>query len=93
MISSSGSGLLVALLLVPVLGALVVAFLRDNDRLAKQTALGFAVVELVVAIVSWIERTYHRRSRQRALGKLADRVRGSARGRSCGLNTFNPRVH
>lgn len=27
-------------------------------------------LELRLAIVTWIERTYHRRRRQRALGKL-----------------------
>jgi NADH-quinone oxidoreductase subunit M len=53
-ISSSGSALLILLLLVPVVGAIVVAFLRDNDKLAKQVALGFGVAELVVAIISWI---------------------------------------
>src|ERR1044072_1854245 len=51
--SATSSALLVALLLVPLVGALVVAFLRDNDRLAKQTALGFSVVELALAIASW----------------------------------------
>lgn len=54
MTSSSGAGLLLALLLIPLVGAVVVAFLRDNDKLAKQTALGFSVVEFVVAIVSWV---------------------------------------
>ena len=53
-ISSSGSGLLVALLLVPVLGALVVAFLKDNDQLAKRVALVFGLVEFVLAIVAWV---------------------------------------
>jgi NADH-quinone oxidoreductase subunit M len=52
--STSSAALLVALLLVPLVGALVVAFLRDNDRLAKQTALGFSVVELALAIASWV---------------------------------------
>lgn len=53
MISSTGSGLLIALLLLPILGAIIVAFLRDNDRLAKQAALGFSLAELVLALVSW----------------------------------------
>jgi NADH-quinone oxidoreductase subunit M len=53
MISSSGSGLLVALLLVPLGGALLAAFLRDNDRLAKQAALVMSLVELVLAVVAW----------------------------------------
>jgi len=52
--SSSSAILLVLLLLVPVVGALIVAFLRDNDTLAKQTALGFSVVELALAIASWV---------------------------------------
>jgi NADH-quinone oxidoreductase subunit M len=52
--SSSGAFLLVLLLLIPLVGALVVAFLRDNDRLAKQVALGISVVEFVVAVISWI---------------------------------------
>lgn len=51
---SSGAFLLVLLLLIPLIGALVVAFLRDNDRLAKQVALGISVVEFVVAVISWI---------------------------------------
>jgi NADH-quinone oxidoreductase subunit M len=53
-VSSSGSALLAFLLLVPVLGGLVVAFVRDNDRLAKQTALGFSLIELVLVVISWI---------------------------------------
>ncbi len=52
-VSSSGSAWLVVLLLVPVLGALIVAFLRDNNRLAKQVALGFGVIEFVFAMISW----------------------------------------
>jgi len=52
--SSSGSALLVALLLIPLVGAILVAFLRDNDKLAKQVALGFSLVELAVAVVAWI---------------------------------------
>jgi NADH-quinone oxidoreductase subunit M len=51
--SSSSAVLLVLLLVIPLVGALVVAFLRDNDRLAKQTALGFSVVELALALASW----------------------------------------
>jgi NADH-quinone oxidoreductase subunit M len=44
---------LVALLLVPLLGAIVVVALRGNDRLAKLVALGVSIVEFVLAIVSW----------------------------------------
>ena len=51
--SSSGAALLVALLLIPLVGAILVAFLRDNDRLAKLVALGFSIVEFVVMVVSW----------------------------------------
>ncbi len=32
--------------------------------------------ELRIAIATWIERTYHRRRRQAALGRLTHRVRG-----------------
>ncbi len=54
-VSGSGSWMLAALLLLPLLAALVVGvFLRGNDRLAKLAALGFSVVEFVLAIVSWI---------------------------------------
>ncbi|WHT18985.1 NADH-quinone oxidoreductase subunit M [Crossiella sp. CA-258035] len=44
---------LLALLLLPLLGGLVVAFLRGNDRAAKLTALGFALAELALAAVAW----------------------------------------
>jgi NADH-quinone oxidoreductase subunit M len=53
-ISSSGSALLAVLLLLPLVGSLIVAFVRDNDRLAKQLALGFALVEFALAVASWI---------------------------------------
>src|ERR1700741_2299841 len=46
MTSTSSAALLVALLLIPLVGALVVAFLRDNDTIAKQTALGFSIAAL-----------------------------------------------
>jgi NADH-quinone oxidoreductase subunit M len=54
MTSTSGAFLLVLLLLIPLAGALAVAFLRDNDKLAKQVALGVSVVEFVVAVISWV---------------------------------------
>ena len=54
MTSSSGSALLAALLLVPLLGAIVVILVRDNDRLAKQIALAFGCAELVLVFLSWI---------------------------------------
>src|SRR5437870_4383109 len=52
--SSAGSALLAALLLVPLAGAVIVAFLRDNNRLAKQAALGVSLVEFVLVVVAWI---------------------------------------
>jgi NADH-quinone oxidoreductase subunit M len=54
MTSTSNAALLVALLLIPLVGAIVVALLRGNDKVAKQTALGFSLVELAVAVASWI---------------------------------------
>jgi NADH-quinone oxidoreductase subunit M len=54
MTSSSSSALLVALLLIPLVGAIAVAFVRDNDRFAKQLALGFSVVEFAVAVAAWV---------------------------------------
>ncbi|HYQ62285.1 NADH-quinone oxidoreductase subunit M [Actinophytocola sp.] len=53
MTSTSGAFLLVLLLLIPLAGAVVVAFLRANDKLAKQVALGFSLVEFVLAVISW----------------------------------------
>ncbi|SHE46193.1 NADH-quinone oxidoreductase subunit M [Streptoalloteichus hindustanus] len=44
---------LVTLMVLPLLGGAVVASLRGNDRLAKQVALGFSLVELVLAAVLW----------------------------------------
>jgi NADH-quinone oxidoreductase subunit M len=52
--SSSGSFYLIALLLIPLLGAILVGFLRDNDKVAKQTALVFSLLEFVVAVLAWI---------------------------------------
>jgi NADH-quinone oxidoreductase subunit M len=52
--SSSGAFLLVLLLLIPLAGAIIVAFLRDNDKLAKQVALLVSLVEFVIAVISWI---------------------------------------
>jgi NADH-quinone oxidoreductase subunit M len=54
MTSTSSAALLVALLLIPLVGAVVVAFLRDNDKVAKQVALGFSLAELAVAVASWV---------------------------------------
>ncbi|MFI9007144.1 NADH-quinone oxidoreductase subunit M [Actinosynnema sp. NPDC053489] len=44
---------LIALLLLPLVGSLVVAFLRGNDRLAKTVALAFSLAELVLAVLAW----------------------------------------
>jgi len=50
---SGGSVLLLVLLLLPLAGALVVAPMKDNARLAKLVALGFALVSLVLTAVTW----------------------------------------
>ncbi|HEX2132712.1 MAG TPA: NADH-quinone oxidoreductase subunit M [Actinophytocola sp.] len=52
--STSNAALLVALLVIPLVGAVVVALLRNNDKVAKQAALGFSLVELGVAVASWL---------------------------------------
>ncbi|WP_069853214.1 NADH-quinone oxidoreductase subunit M [Actinoalloteichus hymeniacidonis] len=44
---------LLALLILPLVGALVVAFLRGNERTAKIAALGFSLGELVLAVLAW----------------------------------------
>jgi NADH-quinone oxidoreductase subunit M len=51
---SGGSVLLLVLLLLPLVGALVVAPMKDNARLAKFVALGFALVSLVLTAVTWL---------------------------------------
>ncbi len=45
--------LLLLLLLVPFVGAVAVAPLRANDALAKQVAMGFAAVSLVLTALTW----------------------------------------
>ncbi|MEU4802213.1 NADH-quinone oxidoreductase subunit M [Actinosynnema sp. NPDC023587] len=45
---------LIALLLLPLVGGVVVAFLRGNDRLAKTVALAVSLVELALAVVAWV---------------------------------------
>jgi NADH-quinone oxidoreductase subunit M len=52
-VNSGGSVLLLVLLLLPLIGALVVAPMKDNARLAKLVALGFALVSLVLTAVTW----------------------------------------
>ncbi|PPK69471.1 NADH-quinone oxidoreductase subunit M [Actinokineospora auranticolor] len=54
MTSGTGSWLLAALLLVPLVGAAVVTALRGNDHTAKLAALAFSVVEFALAIASWV---------------------------------------
>ncbi|MCP3798950.1 NADH-quinone oxidoreductase subunit M [Allokutzneria sp. A3M-2-11 16] len=50
----SGAFLLPALLFLPLVGGVVVALLRNNDKLAKLAALGFSLGELVLAVFAWI---------------------------------------
>jgi NADH-quinone oxidoreductase subunit M len=50
---NGGNVLLLVLLLLPLVGALVVAPLKDNARLAKLVALGFALASLVLTAVAW----------------------------------------
>ena len=42
-----------ALLALPLVGAVVVAFLRGNDRMARLVAMAFALGELVLAAGTW----------------------------------------
>jgi len=51
--TSGGSVLLLILLLLPLVGAAVVAPLKNNARTAKLVALGFSLVSLVLTIVTW----------------------------------------
>jgi NADH-quinone oxidoreductase subunit M len=46
--------LLLALILVPLIGAAVVALLRGNEQGAKWTALGFSLVEVLIAVATWV---------------------------------------
>jgi len=52
--STADSWLLVALLVLPLVGAAAVVLLRRNERLAKLTALAVSVVEFGLAVGSWI---------------------------------------
>ena len=47
------NGLLLAMLLLPLLGSVVVVQMRSTPVLAKSTAMVFALVELVLAIATW----------------------------------------
>lgn len=50
--SGHGFGILLALLLVPLVGAAVVTSLKGDDRIAKFVALGFSVAEFALAVVA-----------------------------------------
>jgi len=50
---SGGGGLLLAMLLLPLVGSVLVAPMRSAPRAAKATALVFALVELVLAGLAW----------------------------------------
>nr|MDQ3827597.1 NADH-quinone oxidoreductase subunit M [Actinomycetota bacterium] len=49
----NGGAVLLAMILLPLIGAVVVALMRSSPAAAKATGLGFAVVELVLAAVAW----------------------------------------
>jgi len=52
-VTTTGSAYLLALLVLPLIGSIVVALLRGNDRAAKTTALAFSLGELVLAALAW----------------------------------------
>jgi NADH-quinone oxidoreductase subunit M len=52
-VNSSHSVLLLILLLLPAVGAVAVATLRDNAKAAKSLALAVALVELLLTVVTW----------------------------------------
>ena len=45
---------LLILILVPLAGSLVLAFLKGNDRAAVLAALGFSILEFVLVIPFWL---------------------------------------
>jgi NADH-quinone oxidoreductase subunit M len=49
----SGGGLLLAMLLLPLIGSMVVAPMRSAPTMAKGVAMAFALVELVLAVAAW----------------------------------------
>ncbi|MGH3982857.1 MAG: proton-conducting transporter membrane subunit, partial [Pseudonocardiaceae bacterium] len=49
----SSGGLLLAMLLLPLLGSVVVALMRSEPVAAKATAMAFALAELVLAALAW----------------------------------------
>jgi NADH-quinone oxidoreductase subunit M len=52
--NDGGSVLLLILLVLPLVGALVVAPMTGNPRGAKLTAMGFAVASLVLTVIAWL---------------------------------------
>jgi NADH-quinone oxidoreductase subunit M len=50
---STGNSVLLAMLLLPLIGSMVVAPMRSAPLLAKGAAMLFALVELVLAIAAW----------------------------------------
>ncbi|HLU56408.1 MAG TPA: NADH-quinone oxidoreductase subunit M [Pseudonocardia sp.] len=52
--NDGGSVLLLILLVLPLVGALVVAPMRGNPSGAKLTAMGFALVSLVFTVIAWL---------------------------------------
>jgi NADH-quinone oxidoreductase subunit M len=50
--SGSGFPVLLALLLWPLVGGLLVALIRHDDRMAKFVAFGFSIVEFALAVVA-----------------------------------------
>ncbi|HEY2098034.1 MAG TPA: proton-conducting transporter membrane subunit, partial [Pseudonocardia sp.] len=52
--NNSHSVLLLILLLLPLVGSVAVASLRDNAKAAKSLALGVAVVELLLTLLTWL---------------------------------------
>ena len=50
---NGGNVLLLALMVLPLVGALALYPLRRNVQLAKQTAMGFALAEVVLVAVVW----------------------------------------
>ncbi|HEX4099321.1 MAG: NADH-quinone oxidoreductase subunit M [Pseudonocardiaceae bacterium] len=54
---SSGGGLLLAMLLLPLVGSVVVAPMRSTPTVAKTTGMAFALGELVLAALAW--SAYH----------------------------------
>ncbi len=50
---TGGNVLLLALLILPLAGAMAVAPLKNNARMAKLVALGFALASLVLTAITW----------------------------------------